>query len=327
MSIAITEAGIDKTTPSSKIEAKQGGLFAKILTPFPSRKIAQKKNNHAEAEKAKATETSNAIDAIEDIDDNAFGIGHNQPTTTPITLAQLANAGLILESRAETKRNIEEFRLAQYRILNLISNHQEKNAAILLVTHINKESPFVAINIAGALARWGKKRVVLVDATPDGVMTKAVWAKETYNVGLINILTGEDASAAIKKTNVPNLEFIPSGFVVDNGEDENDESIDLLSLEHERTTSLMNLSATLPGAIVVVYAPPILTHSETASMAKLADAVILVVRANHTTKFEIEASLDILDECEKVGVIMDGVEFSGRGIFGNKPKKKRFGFW
>lgn len=228
----------------------------------------------------------------------------------------LGKAGLLLRAEKSSHRALEEIRLVQHRICSLLfpaeAGGPANGAKIVLVSGLEKESVSVSLNIAAGLARWSKKPTVLVDVSPAGSLTSSVELRGRLGFGELH----DDATRLddiLWSTHVPNFEILPAG---DLGAT-NDEG-DPLSSRGDKGKIIANLRPAFPGRIIVLHAPPVLVYSDTATIAKHADAVVLVVEAGATTGGEITTALDVLGGHEKVGVVVNNVHFNGRGIFARK---------
>jgi capsular exopolysaccharide synthesis family protein len=114
--------------------------------------------------------------------------------------------------------------------------------------------------------------------------------------GLIEVLRGErDLEEAIQQSGIERLDVLPLG-------------------EPAHNFPLVIRTATLPGVIdqlrsqyglIVLDLPPVLTSTDTQVLARLADQLILVVRANVTPAKQVRQALDELGEERVLGVVLN----------------------
>ncbi len=160
----------------------------------------------------------------------------------------------------------------------------------------------VAANLAVALARTGR-RVTLVDADLARPAQAAEFKVKT-GVGLAEVLSGqvEQAADCLVPTAVDNLQLLPAGT---------------LSSKTGDSPALL-LSKRLPAVleelqrgcdVLIVDTPGVTDRSEGAWLSARADAVVLVVDAQHARKRTIDPVLAALREAGAtvVGVVLNHV--------------------
>lgn len=160
----------------------------------------------------------------------------------------------------------------------------------------------ISMNLAGAAALMGS-RVLLID----GDMRCPVLDQRLNlagSKGLSDILasTGQIVSAKTyaRATSIPDLEVIPSG----------DRPSDVMRLLQSPRLEELIAAARIEYDFVVIDTPPVLQIADARLLARPADGVALVLRADHSTSQGALMARDILwhDRIRILGVIMNGWE-------------------
>ena len=159
----------------------------------------------------------------------------------------------------------------------------------------------VAINLASVLAQQGK--TCLIEGDLRRPMIELAMGL-TPKTGLMEVLNGEVAwnEAIITATGVAGLSVLPVKSVPSN-------PADLLA------SGLMGqVVKSLRGSFdyVVIDSPPIIPFSDARSLARLADAVILVSRYGSTTRRSISRGAEMLGEMQAplMGVVLNDMDLS-----------------
>jgi capsular exopolysaccharide synthesis family protein len=210
----------------------------------------------------------------------------------------------------------ESFRTLRSRLFQIAGTRQLKR--VLVTSSIPEEGKtFVAVNLAQAIVRQDRHRVLLIDADIRLSRVHQVLGAPA-TPGLTEYLRGEaDEIAVIQRGREGNLFFIPGGGPVSNPSE---------LLLGERMTHLLDM---LTPAIdwLIVDSPPTLPVHDASLLADLCDGVLFVVRAG-ATSFEIaeKGSSEFRDK-NLLGVVLNRVEKkeSYGGYYYNYPvaeKKK-----
>lgn len=192
-------------------------------------------------------------------------------------------------------------------------NHGRNDLRVIMLTSANpaEGKTTVACNLAIAIAEIGKK-VLLIDADLRRPHLHNVFALNNA-VGLTSILQGGPSvkamlQASIKSTPSENLHVLPSGPAI------RDPGKTLF------TEYFPELFATLKQQfeVVLIDAPPILQLPDARVLGRLADGVILVVRAGHTSREAAVAAYESLIDvqCYVLGTILNYWD----------PKRSPFGY-
>jgi receptor protein-tyrosine kinase len=159
----------------------------------------------------------------------------------------------------------------------------------------------VVSNLGIALAAIGRK-VLLIDADMHRPRLHKVFG-EANSWGLSDVLREKNAidelplEVLAKKTSVPHLYLLPSGATTDN----------IFGLLYsERMTRLLPLFRK-EFDYVLVDAPPCLEFADARIMARYAEKLLLVVRANYTDRRTVHAAVQRLrlDGSPLMGVILN----------------------
>ncbi len=203
-----------------------------------------------------------------------------------------------LEQRAELS---EPFRAIATSVLS--SGIGGGQARLLVVTSCQplEGKTTVVSNLGIALAAIGQK-VLLIDADLHRPrLHKLFDASNSW--GLSDVLREKNAIEELpldvlaKKTSVPHLYLLPSGATTDN----------IFGLLHsERMTRLLPLFRK-EFDYVLVDAPPCLEFADARIMARYAEKLVLVVRANYTDRRTAQAAVERLrlDGLPLMGVILN----------------------
>jgi len=211
----------------------------------------------------------------------------------------------------------EEFRLVKRQLLltmrSLMQGDPEKARTILVCSPKPGDGKtYCAINLAISLAAERDTSVLLVDADfakPD-VMTRL--GVESDGPGFLEVLAdpGLGIEDCVIATDIPQLSLLPAGRRT---------NADTELVASERTAELIaELLDADPHRIVVFDSPPALAASPAAVLALHVGQVMLVVRADRTTETDIRDTVQRLDGCEEIQLLLNGVAFSADGYrFGN----------
>jgi len=284
--------------------------------PFPSYFVNKWRKDSA---------NNSAVDGASLADETAATDEASSPRAhQPLSAETLGAAGLLYRGGLFFRRAIEEMRLVQHRVLRLLdsSNGFPGQPSTVLVAGLEKENPSIALNIAAGLARWSKRRVILIDASPTMAFTETLGSLEVMGFRSL----GERANNIhdmLWPTYIPNLDIIFAG-----GIGEPSDGVDALSEGEEREKMINQLASAFPDRIIVIHTAPVLVYSEAATMAKSVDVVVLVVEAGKNSTSELSAAIETLGRHERIGVLVNNVSFRGRGVFARgllRDIKKRDG--
>ena len=227
----------------------------------------------------------------------------------------LAQNGMIVPG-APVGPLAEEFRLVK-RQLNLVRQRiaSSDTPAKARTTLVCSTSPrdgktFSAINLALSLAAERDTEVLLVDADfakPDVMAQLGL----DEGLGLLDALADAtiDVESLVVPTDVPKLSLLPAGTKTPN---------DTELLASARTRAVLERLLSVHSERLVIFdSPPALAASPASVLAMLVGQVMLVVRADRTSENDLRAAVQLLDGCEHIQLVLNGVSFV--------PDSARFG--
>lgn len=157
---------------------------------------------------------------------------------------------------------------------------------------------FTSINLAFSLANERDYSVLLVDADVAKPHTSQMFGAAEED-GLLDCL--EDPSRSVRSlvlpTDVKNLSILPAGHPRDN-------ATELLA-----SAAMESVCETLQQMnerqLVILDSPPLLQTSEAKTLATLAGQVVMVVRAEETSRDAVTSALATIDEDKAVNLILN----------------------
>lgn len=172
-----------------------------------------------------------------------------------------------------------------------------RNARTLLVTSpAGDRQTMVAANLAIALAQAGQ-RVTLLCADMRWPHGHELFGE--YNtVGLASVVEGRVALPdALRSTDIPGVKVLPAGWL------EGDYGAALHGAALRQVIARLRESSDF----VVIDAPPALAGADTGALAELAEMVLLVGDARHTTRRQAIAAVDQLKHVSSrlIGCVVD----------------------
>ena len=162
-----------------------------------------------------------------------------------------------------------------------------------------------AINLAGALARGGDDRVLLIDADLRRPSVARQLALTDVPKGLADALASSvtDVADVVKTLPKFNLDVIPAGIP---------RSGISQILRSPRLDAFIQ-EARQRYAYIVLDTPPLLPVFDSALLAKSVDGVLMVVSANQTPRKLLGEALNMLDPSKVLGIVFNRDE---RPLFG-----------
>lgn len=174
---------------------------------------------------------------------------------------------------------------------------------------------FTSINLALSMARERDHKVLLVDADVAKPHTSLMFGAHDED-GLLDVL--EHSSTPIQSliipTDVDNLSILPAGKPRVNATEL------LASAAMERVCSV--LGSLSEGQIVIFDSPPLLQTSEAKVLASLAGQVVIVVRAEETSRDAVLSALATLDDGKAVNLVLN----QARPGFGDNQYAYGYGY-
>ena len=153
-----------------------------------------------------------------------------------------------------------------------------------------------AINLAGALARGGDERVLLIDADLRRPTVARQLGLADARTGLADALGGELGLAdVVQPVGTFNLDVIPAGTVRG--------GISQI-LRSPRLDAFIQQARVRYGYIVL-DTPPLLPVFDSALLAKSVDGVLMVVSANQTPRKLLGEALNMLEPSKVLGIVFN----------------------
>ena len=180
---------------------------------------------------------------------------------------------------------------------------------------------FTSISLALSLALEKDIEVILVDADVAKPHVSRVFGM-SEEPGLVDLLADRNlrASQLILRTNVPGLSVLPAGRRVD--------SVTELLASDRMAEVMAQLAAPDGRRIVLLDSPPLLLSSESRVLANSAGQVVLVVRAESTTRQAVQDAIAAVGEGKLISLILNQSSqppaggYYGYGIYGDAPPRQ-----
>jgi Mrp family chromosome partitioning ATPase len=177
----------------------------------------------------------------------------------------------------------------------------EGGARVVLIgsASLGEGKSFVCLQLATALARGGRNRVLLIDADPvDRSLTRHFGCEN--QPGLVDaVIQARPLSEYIKSTKVPGVDLVPAGSVAMRGE---------MGFYRKALKALLD-DARGRYELLLIDTPSLLASNEALMCGMAADSVLLVAESGVTRKPLIREACRKLKE---VGVIPQGVILNRR---------------
>ena len=224
----------------------------------------------------------------------------------------LERGGMVDWSRTRSRIS-EEFRLVQRQILRSAfgPGAEPGFSNLLMVTSARpgEGKSFTSVNLAGSIARQGDHHVLLVDA--DSKRDSFCYSLGLAEArGLLDLVANPklDPAPLIVKTPIERLSILPVGR-------ERERSAELFSTK-EMTRLIQSLGRRYADRLLILDAPPCLSTSDPAVLAPVVGQILFVVEADRTQRDEVEASLDLIQACQTITLVLNKQQISSRYTFG-----------
>jgi protein-tyrosine kinase len=232
--------------------------------------------------------------------------------SAPVDIASLERVGMVDWSRTRTRVS-EEFRLVQRKILRSAfgPGAEPGFSNLLMVTsaRAGEGKTFMSINMAGSIARQGDHHVLLIDADSkrDSVCCRLGLSQAR---GLLDLAANPklDCAPLIVQSPIEQFSVLPIGR-------ERERSAELFSSK-EMSRQIQNLGRRYSDRLLILDAPPCLSTSDPAVMAQVVGQILFVVEAYRTRRDEVEASLDLIQACPNIALVLNKQQVSSRYTFG-----------
>jgi receptor protein-tyrosine kinase len=231
----------------------------------------------------------------------------------PRTIAELAQAGLIIEDEGRTRLG-DEFRICASRLhstikASILSGERNGNTLLVTSTKPAEGKSFSALNLAAALAQTAQRPVVLVDADlKPGSISELLGLKR--QPGLFDMVADISVrpSELVVATPLPGLSVIPIGVPALQTD-----------LDHRRRPLVEvvdAMAAALSDCTLVLDTGPLLSTSDPSVLAPSVAQIVMIVESGRTQKPELEAAMDLIRGNPKVLLMLNKVAGRQRSSFG-----------
>jgi protein-tyrosine kinase len=230
-----------------------------------------------------------------------------------IDMAAMARAGMIDWVRERTRVS-EELRLVQRQVLRTAfasPTAQPGFSNLLMVTSARPEEgkSFTSVNLAGSVARQGDHHVLLIDVDPKHAsICQALGLSDAPGVLDLAVDPSIDPSDVIVKTEMENLSILPVG-------QPRRRSAELFASQ-QMMRLIQAIGRRYSDRLIILDAPPCLSTSDPAALAPVVGQILFVVEAEKTQREEVEASLDLIQACQTITLLLNKVQISTRHTFG-----------
>ena len=230
-----------------------------------------------------------------------------------IAASALVQTGLI-EGKTARNRVSEEFRLVQSQVLRAAFAQPGGEAGftnLLMVTSARPKEgkTFTALNLAASIARQGDRQVLLVDADAKrGSLCDSLGLGQAP--GLLDLALAPllDPLPFLRPTEISMLSFLPVG-------QQRGERPELFASD-QMVRAMQALGRRFADRLVILDVSPCLSTSDPAAFAPVVGQILFVIEAERTQRDEVEASLDLIQTCPTITLLLNKVKMSTPRSFG-----------
>lgn len=237
-----------------------------------------------------------------------------EPVVRTIVAEAMRKAGMI-NWGAKRGRITEEFRIVQGQIMQAIAGAARPagrffpNLIMVTSARPGEGKSFTSLNLAGSLACYSGRPVVLVDvdAKADSLSARLGLGPAP---GLLDLAADPTRRIddTIFDTELPRLSFMPIGG--------HEGARVTLSASMPIVNAVERLAQRFANSVVVLDAPPCLASSDPSTLAPRVGQIVMLVEAQRTQRAEVEAALDLIDSCPAVMMLLNKVQLTGSNTFG-----------
>ena len=191
----------------------------------------------------------------------------------------------------------EQFKILRTNLLFPESGHPARSILITSAAPGDGKS-FVSANLAVSLALNNDRKVLLIDADVRRSEIHKIFGLDRVEKGICDFLTDQiPLTSLLVKTSLKNLVILPAGKLMRN-------PAELHSLE--KLPKLFDELETHFGEyFIVIDSPPPKLASETGVLARLVDAIVIVMKAGATKKEYVEETIDLVEKGKVVGIVFN----------------------
>jgi receptor protein-tyrosine kinase len=245
--------------------------------------------------------------------DHPSTIRHDADGRPVLDVARMARSGLVDWSSLRSRVS-EEFRLVQRQILRTAFLGQSAEPGFTNLLMVTSAKPgegksFTALNLAASIARQGDNNVLLVDSdTKRDSLTHSMGLADRPGLLDLALNPRDDPAQFVLQSAIERLAFLPVGLERQRGPE--------LFAGKEMGRLIQSLGRRYADRLIILDAPPALSTSDPAVLAPVVGQVLFVVEAERTQRDEVEASLDLIQACPTITLILNKVQITTRYSFG-----------
>jgi capsular exopolysaccharide synthesis family protein len=232
-------------------------------------------------------------------DDAQRGRQQEPPLLAPAVVPSRGQRGpTLVVGRPEYEAAAEHFHVFGRRLQDWATTH-DKRVFTITSALSNEGKSFVSLNLAASLARLGN-RVILVDAD-----LRASSLHRSFNLvtmkGLIDYLNGTaDLSNCLHETPIPGLWLVPAGGAI---------RAPAEAIGSQRMRDFLSeVRAMVPAPLVIIDTPAASAVPEPQILARLSDALVIVVAANGTPRELVKQTIENTAETTIFGIALNRFE-------------------
>jgi protein-tyrosine kinase len=239
--------------------------------------------------------------------------------TPLVTFEAMQRAGLAqLPAGAIRTRLAEEFSVIHHQILRTIrtmeppaeGSGRAKRVVMVTSARPGEGKSFSSLNLAASIAHGRSTKVLLVDADGKrGSLTELLGLTEVSGLRLLAADPSQSPVPLLVPTEQRNLSILAYGSPVP----------DQPAVPPGTTVAaaIQRLAAMLPEHVIILDTPPCLSTSDPTSLAPVVGQVLLLVKAERTSRAEVEAALDLVDACPVIQLMLNQTRQNAADTFGS----------
>lgn len=252
------------------------------------------------------------------------GVDDGAPARPVISAASLRRLARRDGAGGRRSRQEEEIRLIAMQVLRAVElpcDAPARNVVMISSARPGEGRTHVALNLALALAETATGGVVLADLNP---------GPQSLTQRLVPDARGAaDDVASLLATGISGLSILPApagdqdevqGDGRGDGQGGGPTGAPTGAHGGRRTGTaarIIRLAGALPRRLVILDAPPCLSDSDASGLAAVVGHTLLVVGAGTTPRNAVEASLDLLQPCANVALVLNNVKVRTGFRFGD----------
>jgi receptor protein-tyrosine kinase len=253
----------------------------------------------------------------------AYTVTEPGPPGHVVSVEDMEKAGLLLRlaQHSETAKEIWQVQRQLLRTAFPVDAIPPASAAPLNLLMVTSSRPaegksFTSLNLSASIARQGDHPVLLIDAdVKQSSLTQILRLSEAP--GLLNCLgpQGPRARSVIHRTEIPGLSFLPRGA---------EEEVTPNPFARRMVTELLHdLAHEDPERVIIVDIAPALVRGDSSALASVVGQVLVIVEAERTQRQEVETTLDLVQECATVSLMLNKTKGPSRAM---QLRAKSYGY-